>query len=235
MDVKLLSHTANPKEIVAIAGKLCYSSKRACDIGLTGSEVNEFINKLISLGHESPLEHVSFTFAVDGISRACSHQLVRHRIASYSQKSQRYVDESEFSYVIPPSILNDDDASEEFVSLMADINNKYASLKNLLMEKGIDRKMAQEDARYVLPNATGTNLVVTMNIRSLLNFISLRACDRAQWEIRSLALRMRSLLIEVLPEIFERSGPSCLSGVCSEGRMSCGKPWSGRELIWQNL
>lgn len=171
----------------------------------------------MSLGHESPLEHVTFTFGIEDISRACSHQLVRHRIASYSQKSQRYITEGDFSYVIPDSII-DTHMLKKYSSLMDKITETY----QILIEEGVPK----EDARMILPNACTTSIIVTMNVRSLLNFFKHRDCKRAQWEIRGLAQEMMRICKEVAPRLFAHAGASCRSGKCSEGSMSCGEPYN---------
>lgn len=167
------------------------------------------------MGHLSPMEHVSFTFAIEGVSRALSHQLVRHRIASYSQKSQRYVDENNFAYIMPPSIAAEPEAAKIFKQMMADLQEAYRRLSQMV---------PREDARYILPNAAETKLVCTMNVRSLYNFFRMRCCRRAQWEIRELAQRMREEVRAVAPALFALAGPSCESeGICWEGDFSCGR------------
>lgn len=217
MKVTLLSHTPEPEKLIAAAARLCYTSKEIDELleGLTVEKVDKFIDKLTSLGHESPLEHVTFTFGIEGISRACSHQLVRHRIASYSQKSQRYVDENGFSYVIPKTII---DAGMEgiYSSLMFQIEDIYKDLKAAGVPK--------EDARMVLPNACETSIIVTMNVRTLLNFFKHRVCNRAQWEIQELAIKMLVICKNISPKLFQKAGASCMYGSCSEGSMSCGEP-----------
>jgi thymidylate synthase (FAD) len=234
MKVKLIAHTPDPEKVIATAAKLCYSSADIDSLmeGLTPEKTETFLDMLFNLGHESPIEHVSFTFAIEGISRACSHQLVRHRIASYSQKSQRYVDETDFDYVIPESIKNCSGALMAYEYLMASIQVDYETIRGCLIEdfinQGMDQKAAEkkanEDARMVLPNACQTSIIVTMNVRSLFNFFKLRCCNRAQWEIRELAIEMYKLCLEVAPNIFKHTGPSCVStGKCSEGKMTCGK------------
>lgn len=217
MKVSLLSHTPNPEKLVAAAARLCYSNKEVSEImnNFTEKKIDKFINKLIDLGHESPLEHVSFTFGIEGISRACSHQLVRHRIASYSQKSQRYVDESGFSYVFPQSII-DAGMGRIYESLMFKIEEIYKDLK----AEGVPK----EDARMILPNACTTSIIVTMNVRTLLNFFKHRDCNRAQWEIRELSREMMKICKDVAPKLFKNAGASCRTGKCSEGKMSCGEP-----------
>ena len=219
MKVTLLANTPNPEKIVAAAARLCYSNKEVSEImdNFTDEKIEKFINKLISLGHESPLEHVTFTFGIEGISRACSHQLVRHRIASYSHKSQRYVKENDFDYVIPPEIENSIYKSE-YERMMYTIQNFYNDLRAMGFEP--------EDARMVLPNACCTSIIKTMNVRSLLNFFKHRDCKRAQWEIRALAQEMMKICKEVAPRLFAHAGAACRSGKCSEGSMSCGEPYN---------
>ena len=219
MKVTLLANTPNPEKIVAAAARLCYSNKEVSEIldNFTDEKIEKFINKLISLGHESPLEHVSFIFSVEGISRACSHQLVRHRIASYSHKSQRYVKENNFGYITPESIVKNN-MFREYDNFMRTVDGYY----NKFLKAGIPA----EDARYVLPNACCTSIIVTMNVRSLLNFFKHRDCKRAQSEIRALAQEMMKICKEVAPRLFAHAGASCRSGKCSEGSMSCGEPYN---------
>lgn len=232
MRVKILSHTPNLESVIAAAGKLCYSKVGVDGIlGKSTKEDNErFVKMLADMGHESPLEHVSFTFAVEGISRACSHQLVRHRIASYSQQSQRYVNLNEtFDYIIPPSIEKDEELKECFINAMDEVHGEYESLADMLQEKyeikGMSKreanKKAIEDARYILPNACETKLVFTMNVRTLLNFFEKRCCSRAQWEIRDLANEMLKQCREISPILFNGAGATCNKGYCKEGQMSC--------------
>lgn len=246
--VVLLAHTPNPETTVAAAAKLCYSSSTIEGIreGLTPEKTASFVEMLAEIGHESPIEHVSFTFGVEGISRACTHQLVRHRIASYSQKSQRYVNEDSFEYVIPPEVEKIPEAKEEFIRQMKMIDDGYKQLAELLTAKhtesfiaeGFDektalqraKKKAIEDARFLLPNACETKIVVTMNARSLMNFFRHRCCNRAQWEIKEVADQMLKLVLEVAPNLFKNAGPSCVSGGCPEGKMTCGKIKEVREF-----
>lgn len=217
MKVELISFTPEPEKLVATAARLCYSSRGVSEIlaDMDPEEMKKLINLLLSMGHESPLEHITFTFAIEGVSRVLSHQLVRHRIASYSQKSQRYVDEGNFSYIVPPSISGKEKALNRYHECMATLQKAYDELCELV---------PREDARYLLPNACETKLVCTFNARSLFNFFSLRCCNRAQWEIRGLALEMRAKVREVAPIIFNHAGPSCeTEGVCHEGSYSCGR------------
>lgn len=241
MKVTLIAHTPEPEKVIATAAKLCYSSSDIMSLhdGLTDEKVAGFIDMLASIGHESVMEHVSFTFGIEGISRACSHQLVRHRIASYSQKSQRYVNENGFEFITPPEIANIPEAKALFDSEMARLTESYEKLADILAEKhtaeliaqGVDektaaskaRKQANEDARFILPNACETKIVVTMNVRSLFNFFKHRCCNRAQWEIREVADEMLRLCYKEAPNVFKLAGPSCvMTGRCPEGKMTCG-------------
>ena len=218
MDVTLLSYTPEPEKTVAAAARLCYSPLSGVELldNFDDDQVDDFLSRLSSHGHFSPFEHANFTFAIDGVSRVLSHQLVRHRIASYSQKSQRYVAEDSFSYVTPPSIALNKEHKHAFEQLMYEIMRQYTAF----LSDGIP----EEDARYILPNAATTNLMLTMNARSLHNFFRLRCCRRAQAEIRQLAQLMLAEVIKVAPALFAKAGPSCVSdGVCYEGKMSCGQ------------
>ena len=236
MKVELISPTSNPEAIVAAAAKICYSSKDATQLmeNLTPENIQKFISRLADMGHQSPFEHVCYTFSISGVSRTLLAQITRHRIASYSVRSQRYVDESNFEYIIPDSIANIPKANQIYIDAMENIRKSYNEIKDILYQDSIDVddsdsdkkakiKLAQEDARYVLPNATETKMVVTMNARSLLNFFQLRCCQRAQTEIRTLAYEMLRLCYEMSPNLFRYAGPSCYHGTCKEGGMSCGR------------
>ncbi len=241
MKVTLLAHTPDPEKIIAAAAKLCYSESGVENIldGLDAEKTEKFLNMLMSLGHQSPIEHVSFTFGIEGVSRALLAQFTRHRIASYSVKSQRYVKEGMFEFVTPPEIENNEKAKELYIKTMEADQKAYDELAEILFEKhyndliasGKDEmsakkaaeKMAIEDARFVLPNACETKMVVTMNARSLMNFFNHRCCTRAQWEIRDVADEMLRLVKEVAPTLFKKAGPSCVAGACPEGKMTCGK------------
>lgn len=247
LNVKLIAYTPEPEKIVAAAAKLCYSSASAEDImeNLNEENTRKFIDKLMNLGHESPIEHVSFTFAAEGVSRTLTHQLVRHRIASYSQQSQRYVKLEQFDYIVPPSIEAIPEAKKIFIEQMERDQKAYDELSVMLkkeharrlVENGMEEgkalkaaeKMAIEDARYVFPNACETKIVFTMNARSLFNFFNHRCCNRAQWEIRQMAEEMLKQVIKVAPTLFKNAGPSCVHSNCSEGNMSCGKMQEVRE------
>ena len=221
MRVTLITHTPEPEKVIASAAKLCYSSSDIETLmnGLTPEKIESFIKKLADLGHQSPLEHCTFTFGVEGVSRALLAQLTRHRIASYSVKSQRYVKEDQFEYVVPPSIATNKTDALVFKDFMEYCQQTY----NYFIENGIPA----EDARYVLPNACSTQLVMTFNIRSLLNFFELRCCNRAQAEIRQMADTMLDICKEVAPNIFAKAGASCVRGKCKEGKMCCGNPKGG--------
>jgi len=237
LKVTLLAYTPAPERVVAAAAKTCYAQKSAGGVfeGLDEEESARFLQMLSAIGHESPIEHASFTFAVEGISRSCLAQLTRHRIASYSVRSQRYVSEKKFGYVVPPVIANDPEALKIYEACMEADHAAYEKLAARLTELRLPefaqyedartraRKAAQEDARFVLPNACDTQLVMTMNARSLLNFFRHRCCNRAQWEIRALAEQMLREVREVAPHLFAHSGPPCVSGACPEGKMTCGK------------
>lgn len=225
LQVVLLRHTPDPEEVVAMAAKLCYSPANVKELKqkIEAKDQAAFVEKLATIGHLSPIEHVSFTFGIEGISRACSHQLVRHRVASYSQQSQRYVREEEFDYIIPPSIKQDPEATKVFEDFMAEAQQRYTAILKTLEDKGLKGETGQQDARYLLPNAAETKIVVTMNARELLHFFRVRCCNRAQWEIRAMAEGMLGLVKEGAPTIFGKSGPGCLYATCPEGKMTCGK------------
>lgn len=213
MNVQLLAHTPAPEQLVAASAKLCYSAASIADLAaIEADKAAEFISRLPE-AHQSPLEHVSFTFGIEGVSRAMLAQITRHRIASFSVQSQRYVNMDEFGYVIPPSIAANQDALDEYEHFMDRADLVYTYLRS----SGIPA----EDARFVLPNACETRMIVTMNARELLHFFSLRCCKRAQWEIRAVADEMLRLCKEVAPEIFAKAGPGCVRGRCPEGKMGC--------------
>ncbi|MBI5025470.1 MAG: FAD-dependent thymidylate synthase [Nitrospirae bacterium] len=236
LKVILLRHTPNPEETIAMAAKLCYSPSDVESLKekIEAKDQKAFVEKLVKMGHMTPIEHASFTFAIEGISRACSHQLVRHRLASYSQQSQRYVSESSrgsgvesqestFDYIIPPSIAQDAEAKKTFENFMVEAQQAYDFLVRKLNEKGIKGEAANQDARFVLPNAAETKIIVTMNARELLHFFRQRCCYRAQWEIRQMAEEMLKLVKKIAPTIFHKAGPGCLYAPCPEGEYTCGK------------
>lgn len=247
LKVELLRYTPDGETLIAAAAKLCYSPIGISQIeeNLNEEKTESFLALLMDLNHESPIEHISFTFGVEGVSRTLTHQLVRHRIASFSQQSQRYVKLEQFEYIIPPSIENNKKAKELFEHAMEEDQRYYDEISNILFEEhyqkyikfGLSEKEARaksekesiEDARYIFPNACETKIVITMNTRSLLNFFRLRCCNRAQWEIRELATNMLKEVKEVYPILFKNAGPSCIAKSCPEGRMTCGKIVEVRE------
>jgi thymidylate synthase (FAD) len=226
LKVILLRHTPKPEEAVAMAAKLCYSPSDIASLRdkISQKDQKAFVKKLMRMGHMTPVEHASFTFAIEGISRACSHQLVRHRLASYSQQSQRYVSEQGgFDYIVPPSISGDRELKKYFEKAMSFSHHIYDTIVQRLNRKGITGEDANQDARFVLPNAAETKIMCTMNARELLHFFRMRCCNRSQWEIRRLAEEMLRLVRQVSPVIFEKAGPGCLAGPCPEGEYTCGK------------
>ncbi|HWR60495.1 MAG TPA: FAD-dependent thymidylate synthase [Clostridia bacterium] len=248
MKVTIIQHTPEPERLVAAAAKLCYSPVGVENImdGLDDGKVDKFLNMLMDLGHESPIEHVAFTFGVEGVSRVLTHQLVRHRIGcSYSQQSQRYVKLEQFEYIIPPEIEKLPAAKEKFIKAMETDQRAYNELVEMLIpehykkniEEGKTEKQARsmaektaiEDARYVFPNACETKIVFTMSARALMNFFRHRCCSRAQWEIREMAEEMLRQLKGLAPVLFKNAGPGCVAGQCPEGAMSCGRMREMRE------
>lgn len=216
MRVVLLAHTPDPERVVAAAARQCYSPRAAAEIFAHMEEAGtaDFVQRLVERGHASVIEHASFTFAIEGVSRALTHQLVRSRIASFSQQSQRYVGAGHFEYVTPPSIERNAEATALFQQTMAALQSAYQKL--------VDFGVPKEDARYVLPNAAASKIVVTMNARSLLHFFELRLCERAQWEIRHLAHLMLSEVRRVAPDLFRHAGPTCITQkICREGDPAC--------------
>ncbi len=249
MKVTLIAHSPEPEKLVAAAAKLCYSDSGALNLmdNMSDEKASGFVEMLASIGHESPIEHISFTFGIEGVSRTLLAQITRHRIASFSVQSQRYVKKSDFVFITPPAIRNDSTALEIYNRSMEQALTSYNTLCNILEEKykkdftaaGLNEKTAAskaekkaiEDARFVLPNACETKMMVTMNARSLINFFRLRCCKRAQWEIRELACEMYRLCYAVCPSVFKNAGPACLYGTCSEGKMSCGRPDDTRSVF----
>jgi thymidylate synthase (FAD) len=216
--VKLLRYTNEPERVVALAAKLCYSAVGVDKLSerIEKEQVQKFLKRLLDMGHLSPFEHASFTFGIEGISRVTSHQLVRHRIASYSQQSQRYVKKTGgLEYITPPSIAKNKALKARYERIMNELQDTYREF----LENGVN----PEDARYVLPNSAETKLIVTMNARELRHFFHQRCCTRAQWEIRKMAELMLKRVQEVAPNLFADSGPPCTSGLCPEGDMSCGR------------
>lgn len=226
LKVVLLAYTEQPEEVVARAGRLCYFPSNISDLkkAITKAKAKDMIMKLSESGHLSAFEHASFTFGIEGISRACSHQLVRHRIASYSQQSQRYVTFGEnFEFIVPESIKKNKKILRKYQDAVLYAKRIYDEL----IEEGIHK----EDARYILPNASETKIIVTMNARELLHFFTLRLCRRAQWEIREMAKLMLKEVKKVAPNLFYNAGPECIRTRCPEGKMSCGKSFEVKKEL----
>lgn len=229
LKVRLLEHTPNPEKIISMAARLCYSPANIDDLAqeVSGSDQQAFIKKLMDMGHFSTIEHVSFTFGIEGVSRSLLAQITRHRLASFSVQSQRYVGETRaqnsqgiFDFIVPQTISQlGEDAVAEFENQMLQMQKWYDGW----VQKLGGGRNAYEDARFVLPNAAETKIVVTMNARELRHFFNLRCCQRAQWEIRNLAEEMLKLAKEVAPTLFWDAGPECLIGSCPEGKLSCGQ------------
>ena len=217
--VKLIAATPEADRVVAAAAKICYSPSGAAEIldGLDPAKTASFLKMLREAGHLSPFEHASFTFAVEGVSRVATHQLVRHRMASYSQQSQRYVGMTGNECVVPPSVEADARALAVFKEQIGSAQRAYDELVSLGIPK--------EDARFILPHGAETRIVVTMNARELHHFFALRLCRRAQWEIREMLRAVR----EAAPVLFVTAGPSCVTeGACREAH-SCGQPYKDME------
>ena len=223
MKVVLVRHTLSPEEVVALGARLCYSKARVDDLltRVEAKDQTDFVHKIMGMGHDSVLEHASFTFGIEGVSRVLLAQITRHRLASFSVQSQRYVSyESGFGYIVPPKIeALGEEAVKEFEQQMDTLQQWYTAWQQKLGTG----EGGNEDARFVLPGACETRMMVTMNVRELRHFFSLRMCSRAQWEIRALANEMHRLCMEVAPALFENAGPGCLRGACPEGEKTCGK------------
>ena len=215
MLVELIAHTNDPERTIAAAAKLCYSDAHIDTLleGLTPEKTAAFLQKLSDVGHASPIEHASFTFGIEGVSRTFLAQVTRHRIGSFSVQSQRYVRLEDFRYVIPPEIEAIPEAKAQFIASMNDDAKKYLELVHTLEDahtakfvaQGMDEKAARAKA------------------------FNLRCCNRAQWEIRGVADEMLKLVLPLAPHIFAAAGPRCLTGPCPEGRMCCGKQAEVRE------
>ncbi len=219
MIVELLKYTQEPEKTCAIAGRLCYSAVGIEELKekLTQDKIEDILKRIIKSGHLSVLEHASFSFGVEGVSRALLAQLTRHRIASFSVQSQRYVKfKNGVDFVIPPSIAKNEELLKKY--------NEFLKLSEKYYKDFLEAGILAEDARYVLPNASSTKIVITMNARELRHFFALRCCNRAQWEIRDMACRMLKLAREVAPVLFNDAGPDCLTVGCTE-MSPCGKPW----------
>lgn len=249
MKVVLLAHTPMPEQTVAAAARLCYSDTdvEALRDSISPEKAAQFVEMLDGYGHESPVEHASFTFGIEGVSRSFLAQVTRHRLASYSVQSQRYVRQDPFLYITPPAIAQDETLAAQYHQMMQQAVMQYNQLADALSQKYLPtllsqglsesqarkkaEKMAIEDARYVLPSACETKMILTMNVRSLRNFFRLRCCNRAQWEIRAVAWKMLRLCYAAAPSLFRNAGPACCSGNCTEGKMSCGRAAQVRQQM----
>lgn len=222
--ITLIAYTPDPEKVIATAARLCYSSDDIATIQ-QGVGAPKMIKQLLSSGHESPLEHASFTFGIEGVSRAFLAQITRHRIASFSVQSQRYVNQSDFDYVMPPEVQSQRDKHfyEQHMRTMA------MWYKDMMLE-GVDK----EDARFVMPNAAATRMIVTMNARELRHFFSLRCCNRAQWEIRNVAWEMWKQVYEIAPHVFINP-VACIAGKCPEGKRTCGKAEEARQKYAEGM
>lgn len=217
--VTVISHTNDPEKTIVAAIRQCYSPLSGKDLWdeVTDDQKRRLISQVVSSGHTSTIEHAYFTFSIEGVSRALTHQLVRHRIASYSQKSQRYVKEGEFEYILPPTIAKNQQLKKTYLKELESIQDCYSKL----LAEGIPA----EDARMLLPNACETKIVVTMNCRALFNFFGERLCLRSQWEIRQMASLMLRECKKIAPNVFKYAGPSCVTEkICWQGKLHCGKP-----------
>ena len=224
LKVKLLAMTPDPDKLTALAARMCYSGMDL-DTLLNRVEIEDqgaFLEGVMGRGHLSVAEHASFSFLIEGVSRALLAQLTRHRIASFSVQSQRYVSmEKTFDYVVPPSIAAlGEEACRRYAEQMEMMHAWYCEWQTALGGNG---QSSNEDARFVLPNAAATRLVVTMNARELSHFFTLRCCGRAQWEIREMAWQMLECCRREAPVLFAKAGPACVRGACPEGKNSCGQ------------
>lgn len=232
LDVRLLHWTGTLFPAYA-AARICYSKAGYAGITPLDSEtaMGEWLrDKVLSRQHWGILEHLDFHFVIRGISRACSHQLVRHRLASFAQQSQRYVEKADFRYVVPESIAAVPAALARFRQAMEDLGAVYEEVEGLLAEAHpeLSREAIRQDARFVLPNACETEMVMKINGRQVMEISRKRLCSRAQWEIRALFVRMRDLVQASVPVIFENLGPDCAWGKCHEGGCSLAHTYQRR-------
>lgn len=231
LNVTLIAHTPEPEKVIAMASRTCYSALdlEGLDKKTDAADNAAYIRRVLASGHTSIAEHASFTFGLEGVSRTLLAQITRHRVASFSVQSQRYVSVAGaevFDYVLPPRIRAlGPEAEEKFARQMKTMQHWYDEWSEAL---GQD---SAEDARFVLPGAAATRIVMTMNARELLHFFSLRMCNRAQWEVREAAWRMYELVYPLAPSVFENAGPGCARGACPEGKRTCGKAAEVREKI----
>lgn len=220
LKVELIEHTPNPERTIAAAARICYAPIGPSEMfnKLTKDEVAKMVRLVRDSGHLSAIEHATFSFSIEGISRTCSHQIVRHRLASFNQQSQRYVKyKKKVEFITPPSIKKDKKIGPKYAKFMENAFKLYGDM--------LDAGIAAEDARFIFPQAVETKLIMTMNARELMHFFTLRCCDRAQWEIRKLAIQMLKIVKKTSPVLFENCGPYCVRIPCPEGKFYCGKPW----------
>ena len=219
MKIELLKYTDQPERTCALAARICYSAAdlSQVDENLTDDKAALLLKRIIASGHHSVLEHASFSFGAEGVSRVLLAQLTRHRIASFSVQSQRYVEFKDgFDCIVPPTIKNNQEMLEKF--------ERFEQSCQALYQEFLSSGIAAEDARYILPNAAATKIIFTMNARELRHFFSLRCCNRAQWEIRQMACKMLVLVKKIAPIIFDNAGPDCVREGCHEDK-PCGSPW----------
>lgn len=225
--VKLISKPDNMLKTIYTACRTCYSAQSPVDMYENDADEEKMlklIKNVVASGHHSTIEHIQVSFAISNVSRACTHQLVRHRLMSFSQKSQRYVQEKgQFDYIIPPTIDKNSELREEFISFMNEISDKY--------QKFVEAGIPAEDARFVLPNAASSSLVASLNLRELIHLANLRLCTRAQYEIRCMVKDMCDALIKEEPWLKEYLVPKCEAlGFCDEHK-SCGRKITKKELF----
>ena len=216
--VNLISCPENPLKTIYTACRTCYSADYPINIWDTTPEPEKMlklVKKVLASGHHSTIEHCQYVFSISGVSRACTHQLVRHRHMSFSQKSQRYVtEEGQFEYIVPPTLINSD-LKGEYEEFMQKISEFYAKM--------IKAGIPAEDARFILPNATTSSMIASLNLREMLHLANLRLCVNAQLEIRQLVKKMCKLVIEQEPWLSEYLAAKCeVNGYCDEIR-SCGR------------
>jgi len=239
-EVRLISYTPNPEHLIADNARVCYAEDEdlqkifSSQAKIDSIDDGRMIKIITSMNHLSPIEHASYNFFIEGVSRAMTHQLVRHRLASYSQRSQRYVNHAKFGFIIPPSI-KEAGLENRYVEIMEQIGEFHKEIAKGLEEKlGLKGESKNQDSRYILPNACETKIGMTMNARELLHFFSERLCNRAQWEIREVAEKMLKLVYPTAPNIFLNVGPACIGSKCLQGKKTCGKAIEKKEYL-QNL
>lgn len=217
IQVKLISYPEEAELIAKMAGLICYSGEKVFEEIKEKASIkpDEYLAAIVKSGHLSIIEHNVFVFYVSGLSRVTSHQLVRKRIASFSQQSQRYVNAENFDYITPEKIKNSD-FHKDYTRIVKETHELY--------QKMVDNGINKEDARYILPNATSTQMIVSMNAHALIDLLVRRLCIRSQWEIQELAERMLEEVTKVAPTIFRNLGAFCdFYGYCPENSHSCGK------------